>query len=164
MIKLNLPNEIEEINSLIAGDEVYLSGYIYSARDQAHSRLYNQILSNEKLPMDLTNQTIYYMGPSPAPLNSVIGSCGPTTSSRMDFFTPLLLSHGLKGMIGKGVRSKEVIEAIKKYKAVYFYAFGGCGALYSDKITAVEEVAYPELGPEAIMKLYIKDFPVIVGI
>ena len=147
---------------LRAGDEVLLNGVIYVARDQAHRRMIEAIDKGEELPFDIRGQVIYYMGPSPARPGQVIGSAGPTTSGRMDRYTPKLLEMGLKGMIGKGMRSREVKEAIKKYKAVYFAAIGGAGALISKSIKSSEVIAYEDLGPEAVRKLYVEDFPVVV--
>ena len=147
-----------------AGDEVLLSGYIYTARDQAHKRLVEAIKKSAKLPIDFKGQVIYYCGPTKTPKGKIIGSCGPTTSRRMDGFTSCLLAKGLKGMIGKGDRSKEVREAIKKNKAVYFLAPAGCGALISRVVKSAQTIAYADLGPEKIMKLRVKDFPLIVGI
>lgn len=155
----NLKNEIEEIKS---GDIVYISGKIYTARDAAHKRMIEGLEKGEELPFDVSDQVIYYMGPSPARPGKIIGSAGPTTSSRMDKYTPLLLSKGLKGMIGKGKRSPEVIDAIVKNKAVYCAAIGGLGALLSKRITASEVIAYDDLGTEAIRKLTVEDLPVVV--
>jgi fumarate hydratase subunit beta len=160
--KINLPLTEKIIASLKAGDEVLLSGVIYVARDAAHKRMVEALDKGNPLPFDIKGQTIYHMGPSPAPPGKVIGSAGPTTSSRMDVYTPPLLAAGLKGMIGKGVRSREVKEALKKYKAVYLGATGGAGALISKTITKSEVIAYPELGPEAVLKLEVKDFPATV--
>lgn len=161
---INTPLNNEIINSLKAGDYVYITGIIYAARDAAHKRMFESLNNNEKMPINLTNNIIYYLGPSPARNNQIIGSAGPTTSSRMDKYTPALLDMGLKGMIGKGKRNKEVIESIKKNTAVYFAAVGGAGALLSKCITASEVVAYDDLDTEAIRKLAVKDFPVIVVI
>ena len=152
------------IETLKAGDEIKLSGVIYTARDQAHKRLVDAAKSGKRLPLDLKGAFIYYYGPTKTPKGKIIGSCGPTTSSRMDEFTPFLLGRGLKGMIGKGARSKEVRAAIKKHKAVYLLAYAGCGALISKYVKKVTPVAYQDLGPEAILKLEVKDFPLIVGI
>lgn len=163
-IKIETPLKEEVIEQLKAGDIVLISGYVYTARDAAHKRLVELINNNTPLPFDLKGQIIYYVGPTPSPPGKAIGSAGPTTSSRMDSYTPLLLSLGLKGMIGKGQRSEEVIEAIKKYRAVYFLATGGAGALLSRHIVSAEEIAFPELGTESIKKLLLKDFPAIVAI
>lgn len=162
--KINVPLTIEDINGLKAGDYVYISGTIYTARDAAHKRMYESILDGKDIPMDLKDNVIYYLGPTPAKPGQVIGSAGPTTSSRMDKYTPLLLKNGLKGMIGKGKRSKEVIEAMKKEKAVYFAAIGGAGALLSKCIKKSEVIAYDDLGTEAIRRLEVEDFPSIVVI
>ncbi len=150
--------------SLKSGDEVLLSGVVYTARDAAHKRLVEMISKGEALPMELKGQVIYYVGPCPPKPGQVIGSAGPTTSGRMDPYTPILIERGLKGMIGKGLRKPEVIEAMKKYKAVYFLAIGGLGALLAKRIKKAEVIAFPELGPEAVYKLEVEDFPVIVGI
>uniref|UniRef100_UPI004056AF06 Fe-S-containing hydro-lyase n=1 Tax=Acetatifactor sp. TaxID=1872090 RepID=UPI004056AF06 len=150
--------------SLHAGDYVYLTGTIYTARDAAHKRMYEALGAGEALPIDMQNNVIYYMGPSPAREGRVIGSAGPTTASRMDKYAPVLLDMGLKGMIGKGKRSQAVKDAIIKNRAVYFAAVGGAGALLSQSIIASEVIAYDDLGTEAIRKLEVKDFPVIVVI
>lgn len=147
-----------------AKDDILFTGCIYTARDQAHKRLVQTLRKGKKLPIDLRGKIIYYCGPTKTPKGKVIGSCGPTTSARMDEFTPELLKRGLKAMIGKGKRSKEVIDAIKKYKAVYFLAPAGCGALLAKKVKKAKVVAYADLGPEAIRELEVKDFPLIVGI
>ncbi len=160
--KISLPLTEKAIASLKAGDDLLLSGVLYVARDTAHKIMVEALDRGEPLPFDIKGQTIYYMGPSPAPPGRVIGSAGPTTSSRMDAYTPRLLAAGLKGMIGKGARSKKVRDAMKKYKAVYLAAVGGAGALISKTITKSEVVAYPELGPEAILKIEVKDFPATV--
>lgn len=166
MKKINLTPEMtpETTGSLKAGDEVLLSGIIYTARDLAHKRLLEAIKKGKRLPVNLKEQFIYYCGPTKTPSGKVIGSCGPTTASRMDEFTPSLLSAGLKGMIGKGCRAKEVILAIKKYKAVYFLAYAGCGALLSKYVKSARPIAYRDLGPEAIWRLYVEKFPLIVAI
>lgn len=162
--KINVPFTKEQVVTLHAGDYVYLTGTIYSARDAAHKRMYESMLKNEKIPMELQDNVIYYLGPTPAKEGQVIGSAGPTTASRMDKYTPLLLDNGLIGMIGKGKRSKEVIEAIVRNKAVYFAAVGGAGALLSKCIKKSEVIAYDDLGTEAIRKMEVEDFPVIVVI
>ena len=149
-------------DGLLAGDFVYISGTIYSARDAAHKRMYEALLEGKDIPFDLENNIIYYLGPSPARDGQVIGSAGPTTSSRMDKYTPLLLDKGLKGMIGKGRRSEEVINSMNKNNAVYFAAIGGAGALLSKCIKKSEVIAYDDLGTEAIRKLEVENFPVIV--
>jgi len=152
------------MRNLKAGEKFIFTGILYTARDQAHKRLTEAISKGRKLPIDLKGQIIYYCGPTKTPRGKTIGSCGPTTSFRMDEFTPTLLKAGLKGIIGKGNRSKEVIAAIKKYKAVYFLTYAGCGALLSKYIKKVTPIAYKDLGPEKILKLEVKDFPLIVGI
>ncbi len=152
----------EEAKKLKAGDFVYISGTIYSARDAAHKRMYESLQKGEALPFELKNNVIYYLGPSPAREGRVIGSAGPTTAGRMDKYTPLLLDQGLIGMIGKGKRTEAVKEAMVRNGAVYFAAIGGAGALLSKCITASEVIAYDDLGTEAIRKMEVKDFPVIV--
>ncbi len=161
---INVPFDSSISTTLKAGDYVYLTGTIYTARDAAHKRMYEALQRGEELPIDVKNNTIYYMGPSPAREGRPIGSAGPTTASRMDKYAPSLLDLGLIGMIGKGKRSKAVHEAIVRDKAVYFAAVGGAGALLSKCITASEVIAYDDLGTEAIRKLTVKDFPVIVVI
>lgn len=161
-MKISTPLTDEVIEKLHVGDRVLITGTIYTARDAAHLRLVNLIKNNQELPFDLTNQIIYYVGPTPAKPNHIIGSAGPTTSYRMDPFTPLLLKHGLKGMVGKGDRNDEVKEAIKKYKAVYFCGIGGTAALIAKSIKKAEIIAYEDLGAEAIRKLEVSDFPAIV--
>jgi fumarate hydratase subunit beta len=160
--RIQLPLNEETIAGLKAGDTVLLSGVLYVARDAAHRRIVEALERGEPLPFDIKGQTVYYMGPSPAKPGKVIGSAGPTTSVRMDTYTPRLLAEGLKGMIGKGVRSDEVKDAVKKYKAVYFAAVGGAGALLSKTIIGSEVVAYKDLGPEAVLRLEVKDFPATV--
>lgn len=160
--KITTPLSTEIVKSLKSGDRVFLSGKIYTARDAAHKRLIELLGKGEKLPFDIKGQVIYYVGPTPAKPGYVIGSAGPTTSYRMDAYTPQLLSIGLKGMIGKGMRSDEVKEAIKKCKAVYFAAIGGLGALLSKRIKSVKVIAYDDLGPEAIREIEVEDFPLIV--
>lgn len=162
--RINAPLKKEELVDLHAGDYVYISGIIYSARDAAHKRMYETMLDGKEIPMDLTDNVIYYLGPTPAKEGQVIGSAGPTTASRMDKYTPLLLDNGLIGMIGKGKRSQEVIDSIVKNKAVYFAAVGGAGALLSKCIKKSEVIAYDDLGTEAIRKMQVEDFPVIVVI
>lgn len=154
----------EKIKNLKAGDSVLISGIIYTARDAAHKRLIKLLEEGKELPLDIKNSIIYYAGPTPAKEGNVIGSVGPTTSYRMDSFTPMLLDRGLRGMIGKGLRSKEVIESIKKNKAVYFAAIGGAAAIIAKCVKKVEIVAYEDLDSEAIRKLEVKDLPVIVAI
>ena len=145
------------------GTRVLISGVVYTARDAAHQRLVETLESGGQLPFDIKGQTLYYMGPSPAKPGQVIGSAGPTTSGRMDTYTPPLIAAGLKVMIGKGNRSPEVREAIKKYRAVYLVAIGGTGALLSGAIKKAEIIAYPDLGVEAVMQLEVKDLPAIVA-
>ena len=150
------------IETLHAGDMVLLSGDVYTARDVAHRRLYEALGKGEKLPIDLRGTVIFYAAPSPTPSDKIIGSIGPTTSYRMDTFTPKLLENGLKGMIGKGSRSTEVVAAIQKHKAIYFGAIGGIAALTAKCVIKAAIVAYEDLGPEAIRKLTIVEMPVIV--
>lgn len=161
---INAPIDNEIVNSLKAGDCVYITGTIYTARDAAHKRMYEAIKNGENIPFELKNNIIYYLGPSPAREGQVIGSAGPTTSSRIDKYTPLLLEHGLKGMIGKGKRSDNVIESMHKNNAVYFAAIGGAGALLSKCIKKAEVIAYDDLGTEAIRKLEVENLPAIVVI
>jgi fumarate hydratase subunit beta len=160
---ITLPLREEDIEDLHVGDYVYLSGVVYTARDAAHKRLCETLDARQELPLDINGQIFYYMGPTPAREGRVIGSAGPTTATRMDKYAPRLLDLGLKGMIGKGKRSQEVLDAVVRNKAVYFAAVGGAGALLSRCITAAEIVAYEDLGTEAIRRLEIKDFPVIVA-
>ncbi len=160
--KIQLPMTKEEAENLRAGDYVYLTGTVYSARDAAHKRMAEALDLGESLPFDLKGQTIYYMGPSPAREGRPIGSAGPTTATRMDKYTPRLLDLGLRAMIGKGRRSQEVKDAIVRNGCVYFAAVGGAGALLSRCIKSCEIVAYEDLGTEAVRKLYVEDFPVIV--
>ena len=159
---ISAPVSKEELKELRAGDYVYISGTIYTARDAAHKRMQESLDNGEGLPFDITDNLIYYMGPSPAREGRPIGSAGPTTSSRMDKYTPTLLNMGMGGMIGKGKRSKQVLDAIVNNGAVYFAAVGGAGALLSKSIIASEVISYEDLGTEAIRKLEVKDFPVIV--
>lgn len=161
---MNIRTPLGDTEKLKAGDKVLISGTLYTARDAAHKRFIELINQGKDLPFDIKGQIIYYTGPTPAKPGMIIGSCGPTTSSRMDSYTPQLLEMGLKGMIGKGSRGKEVIEAIKRYKAVYFLAVGGAGALISKTIKKAEIIAFPELGPEAVRRLEVEDFPAIVAI
>lgn len=160
--QINTPLSDKTINNLKAGDRVLLNGVIYTGRDAAHKRLIDMLSKGKELPLELKGQVIYYVGPCPAKPGSVIGSAGPTTSGRMDAYTPALLSQGLKGMIGKGERNQDVIDAILQYNAVYFAAIGGAGALLAKAIKEAEVIAFPELGPEAIYKLKVKGFPVTV--
>lgn len=152
------------MENLRIGEEVTFTGIIYTARDQAHKRLVEALKKHNKLPINLKGAIIYYCGPTKTPKGKIIGSCGPTTSSRMDEFAPVLLKAGLKGMIGKGRRSKEVKEAIKKYQGIYFLTYAGCGALLAKYVKSARVVAYQDLGPEAIYELKVKDFPLIVAI
>ncbi|MGN0401591.1 MAG: Fe-S-containing hydro-lyase [Acetatifactor sp.] len=159
---INVPMDNETAVSLRAGDYVYITGTIYTARDAAHKRMYEALERGESLPLAMENNIIYYMGPSPARPGCPIGSAGPTTASRMDKYAPALMDLGLKGMIGKGKRNQAVKDAIVRNKAVYFAAVGGAGALLSKSIIASEVIAYDDLGTEAIRRLEVKDFPVIV--
>lgn len=160
--KIELPLRNEDIESLKAGDRVLLSGVVYTARDAAHKRMVEQEKEGIPLPVELDGQVLYYTGPTPAKPGEVIGSAGPTTSGRMDLYTPALLEKGLKGMIGKGYRSEEVIASMLEHKAVYFGAVGGAAALIARSIKRAEVIAYEDLGTEAIRKLTIEDFPVFV--
>ena len=164
MKRIKIPFKKNDIKELKTGDSVLLTGVIYTARDQAHKRLAEAINKHQKTPVDLKGRIIYYCGPTPAPRGKIIGSSGPTTSSRMDEFTPALLKKGVLATIGKGRRSQQVIQAMRKYQAVYFLTYAGCGALLSKYIKSAEPVAYKDLGPEAIYKLEVRDFPVIVGV
>ncbi len=159
---INVPFDADIVKELKAGDYVYLTGTIYTARDAAHKRMYEALQNGEALPFDIEGNVIYYMGPSPAREGRPIGSAGPTTASRMDKYTPALLELGMRGMIGKGRRTEAVRESMMKNQAVYFAAVGGAGALLSKTILQAEVIAYEDLGTEAIRKLEIKDFPVIV--
>ena len=159
---LTLPISDDEIKSLHAGDMLYLTGTIYTARDAAHKRMYETLQAGGELPYDIEGSFVYYLGPTPARPGQVIGSAGPTTSSRMDKYTPLLLEKGLKGMIGKGKRSPEVLKAIQENGAVYCAAIGGLGALLSKRIVESEVIAYDDLGTEAIRKMKVEDLPVVV--
>ena len=163
-IKIDAPIKQEQLDNLKAGDYVYITGTIYTARDAAHKRMYEAIQNNEELPMEMEGNIIYYMGHSPAREGRAIGSAGPTTASRMDKYAPTLLDLGLKGMIGKGKRSKEVLDAVVRNKSIYFAAVGGAGALLSKCIKESEVIAYDDLGTEAIRKLKVEDLPAIVVI
>ena len=156
------PLDEETIKKLKSGDRVFITGVIYAARDAAHKRMVEALDKGERLPFDITNQTIYYMGPTPARPGQVIGSAGPTTSGRMDSYAVSLIAAGLRGMVGKGKRSQAVKDAIKKYKAVYFAAIGGAGALISKSIKKAEVIAYEDLGVEAIRRLEVENFPATV--
>ncbi len=161
-IKLTTPLSDDEVKRLKIGDKVSLNGIIYTGRDAAHKRLIELLDQGKSLPFDIQGQIIYYVGPSPAKPGQPIGSAGPTTSYRMDTYSPKLISVGLKAMIGKGKRGQEVIDAIVKYKAVYLAAVGGAGALIAKTIKKAEVIAYEDLGPEAIRRLEVEEFPVIV--
>ena len=161
-IRIKAPLDEKTVEKLKAGDQVLISGVIYTARDAAHKRLVEALDKDGKLPFDMKGQVIYYMGPSPARPGHVIGSAGPTTSGRMDSYAPRLMAVGLKGMIGKGDRTQAVKDAIKKHKAVYFAAIGGAGALISKTIKKAEIIAYEDLGTEAIRRLEVQDFPATV--
>lgn len=161
-IGINLPLDEIKIKKLKSGDYVLLSGNIYTARDAAHKELVRLIKSGKKLPIKLKNAIIYYTGPTPAKPGNAVGSIGPTTSKRMDIYTPLLLEHGLKGMIGKGGRAEEVVDSIKRNKAVYFAAVGGAGAYLSKRVKSCKLLAFKDLGPEAIYGIEVENFPVIV--
>ncbi len=161
-LNIKSPLDEETVKKLKAGDQVFITGVIYTARDTAHKRMVEALDKGEKLPFDITNQTIYYMGPSPAKPGQVIGSAGPTTSGRMDSYAARLMTVGLKGMVGKGNRSQAVKDAMKKYKAVYFAAIGGAGALISKSIKKAEVIAYEDLGAEAIRRLEVDNFPATV--
>lgn len=161
---LSTANINDWVGKLKAGDRVYLSGTVFTARDAAHKRIVSLINNDSDLPFDLRNSVIYYAGPTPQKNNLPVGSIGPTTSSRMDVFADILISQGLKGMIGKGNRSSIVVDAMKEYGAVYFAAIGGAGALYSKCIESSEVIAFEELGCESVKKLTVKDFPLVVAI
>ena len=161
---ISTPLTEEKVRDLKSGDYVYLSGTIYTARDAAHKRMTECLEKGQEIPFDIRNETIYYLGPTPSREGQVIGSAGPTTSSRMDKYTPVLLDLGLKGMIGKGRRSDDVIDSMKKNTAVYFAAVGGAGALLSQCIKKSEIIAYADLGTEAIRKLEVENLPVITVI
>ena len=163
-INLTTPLTKDKVKTLKAGDYVLITGTIYTARDAAHLRMYNAVNEGKELPFEIKDQVVYYLGPTPAREGCVIGSAGPTTSTRMDKYTPTLLDMGMTGMIGKGKRSPEVIESMKKNTAVYFAAVGGAGALLSKCIKKCEVIAYDDLGTEAIRKLYVEDLPVITVI
>lgn len=162
--RIQTPLTEEVTRSLKAGDKVLIDGVIFTGRDSAHKLLIEALQRGEDLPVDLEGQIIYYVGPCPAKPGDPIGSAGPTTSGRMDVYTPTLLEVGLKGMIGKGNRSAAVIEAIKEHAAIYFLAVGGAGALLAKSVRKAEVVAYDELGPEAIHRLEVEGFPVVVGV
>lgn len=161
-MKIQAPISKSMLNEIKSGDFLYISGTIYTARDAAHKKLVELINLNKELPFDLKGAIIYYSGPSPASPGNIVGSIGPTTSYRMDKYTPDLLKQGLSVVIGKGKRSKEVIDSLVEYKAIYCAAYGGAGAYLASKINSIIPVAFEELGPEAIYKLEVEDFPVIV--
>lgn len=160
--KINLPLTEELAKTLHAGDEVLVSGVIYTSRDAGHKRMCEALARGEELPFDPTDATIYYVGPTPAKPGQVIGSAGPTTSGRMDAYAPTMMSVGARGMIGKGARLPEVVEAMKKYSGVYFGAIGGAGALLAKCIKEAELIAYEDLGAEALRRLYVEDMPLVV--
>ncbi len=161
---VNTPLTDDAINDLCAGDRVLLNGIIHTGRDAAHKRLVGMIQNGQELPMDIKGQIIYYVGPCPAKPGQVIGSAGPTTSGRMDAYADILMDSGLKGMIGKGLRSKKVVDSIIKNNGVYFAAIGGAGALLAEAIREAEVIAFHDLGPEAIYRLRVENFPVTVVI
>jgi fumarate hydratase subunit beta len=161
-VRLTTPLKDEDVQRLKIGDRVLLTGVIYTGRDAAHKRLFDLVMGGKDLPFDIRGQVIYYVGPAPAKPGQAVGSAGPTTSYRMDAYSPLLIEKGLKGMIGKGMRSESVKEAMKKHKAVYFAATGGAGALLARRVKKAEIVAYEDLGPEAVRRLEVEDLPVIV--
>ncbi|CUH97644.1 hypothetical protein P22_3776 [Propionispora sp. 2/2-37] len=163
-IRITTPLTEEQSRKLKAGDSVLISGTIYSARDAAHKVMTEALARGEKLPLDWNNQIVYYLGPTPAKPGDPIGSAGPTTSGRMDAYTPTMLAQGIKGMIGKGSRSAAVVDAMKKHGVTYFAAVGGAAALIAKSIKKYEVLAYPELGPEAVAALTVEDFPAIVVI
>lgn len=160
--RITTPLDDEVVAGLRAGDQVLLTGVVYTARDAAHKRLVALIEEGKPLPFELAGQLIYYVGPTPAKPGEPIGSAGPTTAGRMDPYAPVLMEHGLKGMIGKGARSKAVRDAMVRHRAVYFAAVGGAGALAAKRIKSAEIVAYEDLGPEAVRKLYVEDLPLFV--
>ena len=161
-VKITTPLTQEKVKQLRAGDSCLISGVIYTARDAAHKRLCELVEAGKELPLDVKDSIIYFVGPTPAKPGQAIGSAGPTTSYRMDAYSPTLIQLGLTGMVGKGKRSPEVVDAMKEYGAVYFGAIGGCGALLSKCIKKAEVVAYGDLGPEAIHRLEVEDFPAVV--
>ncbi len=161
-VHITTPLTRDKVRELKAGDSCLISGVIYTARDAAHKRLCELVAQGKELPMDVKDNIIYFVGPTPAKPGQAIGSAGPTTSYRMDAYSPILIEQGLTGMIGKGKRGPEVVDAMKKHGAVYFGAIGGCGALLSECIKEAEIVAYEDLGAEAIRRLVVKDFPVVV--
>ncbi len=162
IIRIETPLTQAKLAQLKAGDNVLLNGVLYTGRDAAHKKMVEALNRGEALPFDVRDQVIYFVGPTPAKLGQVIGSAGPTTSGRMDAYSPILIAKGLTGMIGKGLRSLEVITAMKEHGAVYFGAIGGAGALIAKRIISAEIIAYPELGPEAVRRIEVRDFPVMV--
>ena len=162
-VKLDTPLTLEKIKNLKAGDELILNGIIYGARDAAHIRLIKEINENKKLPFEINNSTIFYVGPSPTKPNKKSGAIGPTTSSRMDNLTEPLLKRGLRAMIGKGDRSQKIKELMKKYGAIYLVTPGGISAYLSSKVEYIKEIAYKDLGPEAIFEIKVKEFPLFVA-
>lgn len=164
VIHLQAPFDKEVVKTLRAGDSVLLSGHLIVARDAAHKAISEDLQKNKKPPLSLQNQILYYLGPSPAKPDEIIGAAGPTTSGRMDKYTPMMIQQGISGMIGKGYRSKEVVDCMIKNKVVYMVAIGGAGALISQCILEYEVLAYHKLGPESLARIKVKDFPVIVAI
>ncbi|MGC7873401.1 Fe-S-containing hydro-lyase [Desulfosporosinus sp. SYSU MS00001] len=162
VVRIETPLTHEKVAQLKSGDNVLLSGVIYTGRDAAHKKMVEALARGEELPFNVKDQIIFFVGPTPPKPGQVIGSAGPTTSYRMDAYSPTLIARGLTGMIGKGLRSAEVVDAMKRYGAVYFGAIGGLGALLAKRIVAAEVIAYPELGPEAVRRLEVKDFPIMV--
>ena len=163
-MKVTIEELLQNIDKYSVGTKIELSGTVYTARDQAHKRLVELIQQRKQLPINLVNACIYYCGPCPNSPKQIIGSCGPTTSSRMDVYTPTILSSGVKILIGKGKRSKEVVDSIKENRAIYLLATGGVGALLAKKVKSFKLIAFEDLGPEAIYRLEIENFPLIVGI
>lgn len=164
MKKIKLPKNKDILRKLKAGDQVLFSGFFYTARDQAHQKIVKKIENKKKLPFDLKDKVIYYCGPSETPQGKVIGACGPTTSSRMDSFVQPLLERGLLAMVGKGRRSERVRRLIKKYKSIYFLAPAGCGAMLAKSVLSKKTICFANLGPEAVLKLKVEKFPLVVGI
>ena len=162
-LRIELPLKESVVKGLRAGQPVLLSGRLLTARDAAHKRMVAALAEGQRLPVDLRGQALYYVGPTPAPPGRVVGAAGPTTAGRMDSYTVALLAEGLKGMIGKGYRSSEVVEALTRYQAVYFVTYGGAGALLSEAVKAVRVLAYPDLGPEAVYEFMVADFPAFVA-
>lgn len=163
-MNLTIDQLLQNINDYRAGTKIDLSGTIYTARDQAHKRLTELLTYNKQLPIQLQNSCIYYCGPCPNAPDKIVGSCGPTTSSRMDIYTPAMLDNGVKILIGKGKRSKDVFDSIQKNKAIYLLATGGVGALIAEKVKSFKLIAFEDLGPEAIYEIKVENFPLIVGI